>query len=98
MPFAGEKKAKPKPVERTPPCQYSTVEELRAAVLEGLEDIKAGRTISHEDLEKWVDSLAEAPCQYSVEQMRERVDLSMENLRAGNVVTLETLRAKHPAR
>jgi ribonuclease BN (tRNA processing enzyme) len=36
------------------------------------------------------------PCQYTVEEMRRRLDHSMESLRAGDVVSLEALRARHP--
>jgi predicted transcriptional regulator len=47
-----QKRTKTQSVERTPPCQYATVEEFRAAVSEGMEDIRAGRTVSHEEIKK----------------------------------------------
>jgi hypothetical protein len=34
----------------TPPCQYTTIEELRAGVLEGWEDYLAGRYLTHEEV------------------------------------------------
>lgn len=41
-------------LQSSPPCRFSA-EELRAEVSEALEDIKAGRVISHEDLVKEIE-------------------------------------------
>ena len=37
-----------------------------------------------------------SPCQYTVEELREQIDLSMDDYSAGRVVTMEQMRAKHP--
>jgi predicted transcriptional regulator len=44
------------PFERIPGLAY-THEEQVAAVLEALEDYRAGRTISNEEMGKWINSL-----------------------------------------
>jgi predicted transcriptional regulator len=46
------KRTKTKSAERTPPCQYTTVEDFRDAVSEGMEALGRGDVISQEDLEK----------------------------------------------
>jgi hypothetical protein len=56
LPFICEKKEETT-AEHTPPCSYATVEEFRAAVFEGMDDIRAGRSISHEDMGKHISQL-----------------------------------------
>jgi len=36
------------------------------------------------------------PCQYSIEELREQIDISMNDYHAGRVVTMEEMRAKYP--
>jgi hypothetical protein len=52
LPFIREKRTKERAAELTPPCQYTTLEEFRAAVFEGMEAYRRGDVISQEDLEK----------------------------------------------
>lgn len=56
LPFIREKKASQGVVKPVPPCQYTTVEEFRAAVFEGMEACRRGDVISQEELEKEIDT------------------------------------------
>lgn len=37
-----------------------------------------------------------APCRYTLEELNERIDRSLESLRTGRTTTLDELRARHP--
>ncbi len=57
LPFVKEKKTKKEePFEQIPGLAY-TAEERIASVLQGLEDYRAGRIVSNEDMGRWINDL-----------------------------------------
>jgi hypothetical protein len=56
LPFIREK-LEEKPVELTPPCQY-TVEEMRKGIRQAIDDYRAtGITYPQEEIERWIGRL-----------------------------------------